>query len=212
VSFCTGSFTLAAAGVLDGRQATTHWRWAELFATRHPAVRLRPDVLFVDDNDILTAAGSAAALDLCLHLIRRDHGAETANAVSRRLVFAAHRDGGQRQFVERPVPDIPDTSLAPVLAWALDRLDQPLSIAELAAHAADDPDDQIITVKCEPDHARAQERGYASITPGRYLDKRHWISLGPGPGITERLITDAVEDSYGLVAERLPRRDRPGTR
>jgi predicted DNA-binding protein (MmcQ/YjbR family) len=76
----------------------------------------------------------------------------------------------------------------------------------------DDPDEQIITVKCEPEHARAQVRGHASITPGRYLDKRHWISLGPGPGITERLITDAVEDSYGLVAERLPRRDRPRAR
>ncbi|MFC4505983.1 MULTISPECIES: MmcQ/YjbR family DNA-binding protein [Streptomyces] len=76
----------------------------------------------------------------------------------------------------------------------------------------DDPDDRIITVKCEPEHARAHVRGYASITPGRYLDKRHWISLGPGPGITERLVTDAVEDSYDLVAERLPRRDRPGAR
>ncbi|WP_330285545.1 MmcQ/YjbR family DNA-binding protein [Streptomyces sp. NBC_00576] len=76
----------------------------------------------------------------------------------------------------------------------------------------DDPDDQIITVKCEPEHARAHVRGHASITPGRYLDKRHWISLGPGPGITERLITDAVEDSYDLAVERLPRRDRPGAR
>jgi len=139
VSFCTGAFTLAAAGILDGRQATTHWRWVELFAARHPAVRLRPDVLFVDDGDVLTAAGSAAALDLCLHLVRRDHGAEVANAVSRRLVFAAHRDGGQRQFVERPVPDIPDTSLAPVLAWAQNRLNQPLTIADLAARAAVSP-------------------------------------------------------------------------
>ena len=76
----------------------------------------------------------------------------------------------------------------------------------------DDPDEQIITVKCEPEHARAHVRGYASITPGRYLDKRHWISLGPGPGITERLITDAVENSYDLVTKRLPRRDRPGAR
>ncbi|WP_328826000.1 MmcQ/YjbR family DNA-binding protein [Streptomyces sp. NBC_00252] len=76
----------------------------------------------------------------------------------------------------------------------------------------DDPDEQIITVKCEPEHARAQERGYASITPGRYLDKRHWISLGPGPGITERLVTDAVEDSYDLVTKWLPRRNRPGAR
>ncbi|MEU1570688.1 MmcQ/YjbR family DNA-binding protein [Streptomyces collinus] len=76
----------------------------------------------------------------------------------------------------------------------------------------DDPGEQIITVKCEPEHARAHVRGYASITPGRYLDKRHWISLGPGPGITERLIIDAVEDSYDLAVERLPRRDRPGAR
>ncbi|WP_240809583.1 helix-turn-helix domain-containing protein [Actinomadura sp. WMMA1423] len=136
VSFCTGAFALAAAGVLDGRPATTHWRWADLFRSRFPAVRLEPDVLFVDDGDVLTAAGSAAALDLCLHIVRRDHGAEIANAVGRRLVFAGHRDGGQRQFVERPVPAIPDTSLAPVLAWARERLDRPLTVADLAARAA----------------------------------------------------------------------------
>lgn len=139
VSFCTGAFVLAEAGLLDGRRATTHWRWAESFAARHPRVRLEPDVLFVDDGDVLTAAGSAAALDLGLHLIRRDHGADVVNAVSRRLVFAAHRDGGQRQFIERPVPDILDTSLAPVLAWAQERLDLPLTVADLAARAAVSP-------------------------------------------------------------------------
>jgi len=139
VSFCTGAFTLAAAGVLDGRKATTHWRWADLFRSRFPAVRLEPDVLFVDDGDVLTAAGSAAALDLGLHLVRRDHGAEIANAVARRLVFAVHRDGGQRQFIERPVPAIPDTSLAPVLAWAQERLDHPLAVTDLAARAAISP-------------------------------------------------------------------------
>ncbi|HEX2316666.1 MAG TPA: helix-turn-helix domain-containing protein [Thermomonospora sp.] len=139
VGLCTGAFTLAAAGVLDGRRATTHWRWAELFAARHPLVRLEPDVLFVDDGDVLTSAGSAAALDLCLHLVRRDHGAEIANAVSRRLVFAAHRDGGQRQFVERPVPPVPDASLAPVLAWAQEHLDRPLTVADLASRAAVSP-------------------------------------------------------------------------
>ncbi|MBB5851592.1 helix-turn-helix domain-containing protein [Amycolatopsis umgeniensis] len=136
VSFCTGAFTLGQAGVLDGRRATTHWRWAEQFRTRFPEVVLEPDVLFVDDGDVLTAAGSAAALDLGLHLISRDHGAEIANAVSRRLVFAGHRDGGQRQFVERPVPPVPDTSLAPVLEWARERLDRPLTVADLAARAA----------------------------------------------------------------------------
>ncbi len=136
VSFCTGAFTLAQAGVLDGRRATTHWRWAAEFARRFPAVHLTPDVLFVDDGNVLTAAGSAAALDLGLHLVHRDHGAEVANAVSRRLVFTGHRDGGQRQFVERPVPSVPDTSLAPVLEWARARLDQPLTVPDLAARAA----------------------------------------------------------------------------
>ncbi|CAL9469408.1 HTH-type transcriptional activator RhaS [Streptomyces sp. enrichment culture] len=139
VSFCTGTFALAEAGLLDGRRATTHWMWAESFRALHPGVVLEPDVLFVDEGGILTAAGSSAALDLGLHLWRRDHGAEIANAVSRRLVFAAHRDGGQRQFVERPVPDVPDASLAPVLAWAQERLDRPLTVADLAARAAVSP-------------------------------------------------------------------------
>ncbi|MCE7011970.1 helix-turn-helix domain-containing protein [Kibdelosporangium philippinense] len=136
VSFCTGTFALAAAGVLDGRRATTHWQWADEFVARYPSVHLEPDVLFIDDGNVLTAAGSAAALDLGLHLIHRDHGAEVANAVSRRLVFTGRRDGGQRQFVERPVPEVPDTSLAPVLEWARSQLDQPLTVADLASHAA----------------------------------------------------------------------------
>ncbi|MEV3852715.1 helix-turn-helix domain-containing protein [Streptomyces sp. NPDC050095] len=139
VSFCTGAFALAEAGLLDGRRATTHWRWADEFRALHPKVLLEPDVLFVDEGDVLTAAGSASALDLGLHLVRRDHGAEIANSVSRRLVFAAHRDGGQRQFVERPVPDVPDASLAPVLAWAQEHLDRPLTVAGLAERAAVSP-------------------------------------------------------------------------
>ncbi|MEU0740096.1 helix-turn-helix domain-containing protein [Streptomyces sp. NPDC006134] len=139
VSFCTGTFALAEAGLLDGRRATTHWMWADSFRALHPGVVLEPDVLFVDEGGVLTAAGSAAALDLGLHLWRQDHGAEIANAVSRRLVFAAHRDGGQRQFVERPVPDVPGASLAPVLAWAQERLDRPLTVADLAARAAVSP-------------------------------------------------------------------------
>ncbi|MFH9658305.1 helix-turn-helix domain-containing protein [Streptomyces sp. NPDC017248] len=139
VGFCTGSFALAEAGLLDGRRATTHWMWADAFRELHPGVLLEPDVLFVDEGDILTAAGSAAALDLGLHLWRRDHGAELAGAVSRRLVFAAHRDGGQRQFVERPVPAVPAASLGPLLAWAQERLGEPLSVAALAARAAVSP-------------------------------------------------------------------------
>ncbi|WP_406210407.1 helix-turn-helix domain-containing protein [Kitasatospora sp. NBC_01560] len=139
VGFCSGAFTLAEAGVLDGRRATAHWQWADSFRARFPSVHLESDVLFVDDGDILTAAGSAAALDLGLHIVRRDHGAEVANSVSRRLVFAAHRDGGQRQFVERPMPDLPEDSLASVLVWAQERLDGPLTVSDLAARAAVSP-------------------------------------------------------------------------
>lgn len=135
VGLCTGAFTLAEAGVLDGRRAAVHWQLAEEFAARHPAVRLEPDVLFVDDGDVLTSAGSAAALDLALHVVRRDHGAQVANEVSRHLVFAAFRDGGQRQFVPQPVPAQVDRSLAPLLAWAQERLAEPVSVADLAAQA-----------------------------------------------------------------------------
>jgi len=138
IGLCSGAFTLAEAGVLDGRRATVHWQWADGFRTRFPLVDLQPDVLFVDDGDILTSAGSAAALDLGLHVVRRDHGARIATAVSRRLVFA-HRDGGQRQFIERTMPDVRDESLAPVLEWAGARLAEPLSVADLAARAAVSP-------------------------------------------------------------------------
>lgn len=135
VGLCTGAFTLAEAGVLDGRRAAVHWQLADEFAARYGTVHVEPDVLFVDDGDVLTSAGSAAALDLALHIVRRDHGAEVANQVSRHLVFAAFRDGGQRQFVPRAVPVVPDRSLAPVLAWATERLETPLAVADLAGRA-----------------------------------------------------------------------------
>jgi AraC family transcriptional activator FtrA len=138
VGFCSGAFTIAEAGLLDGRRAACHWMWAAAFRARFPQVRLEPDVLFVDDGEILTASGSASALDLGLHLVRRDYGTEIANAVSRRLVFAA-RDGGQRQFIERPVPAVADESLSPLLGWARERLGQPLPVSGLAAHAAVSP-------------------------------------------------------------------------
>ncbi|MFI5932957.1 GlxA family transcriptional regulator [Actinoplanes sp. NPDC051494] len=135
VGLCTGAFTLAEAGVLDGRRATVHWQLAEEFRRRFPAVRLEPDVLFVDDGDVLTSAGSAAALDLGLHIVRRDHGAHVANHVGRRLVFAAFRDGGQRQFVEQPVPAPAAVSLAPTLDWARQRLHLRLTVDDLAHRA-----------------------------------------------------------------------------
>jgi AraC family transcriptional activator FtrA len=135
VGLCTGAFTLAEAGLLDGRPAAVHWQLADYFRRRHPKVDLRPDVLFVDDGDILTSAGSAAALDLALHIVRLDHGAQIANFVSRRLVFSAFRDGGQQQFVEQPVAAPGQAALSLTLDWARARLDSPLSVADLAHHA-----------------------------------------------------------------------------
>ncbi|MFY1660680.1 transcriptional regulator FtrA [Micromonospora sp. WMMD1274] len=136
VSICSGAFALAGAGLLDGRRATTHWRYADLLARRHPAVRVDPDVLYVDDGDILTSAGSAAGLDLCVHLVRRDHGPTIANAVARRLVVPPHREGGQAQFIESPVPGDPeDDRLAASMSWALANLDTPITVDRLARQA-----------------------------------------------------------------------------
>ncbi|HVD29282.1 MAG TPA: helix-turn-helix domain-containing protein [Mycobacteriales bacterium] len=135
VSICTGAFVLAAAGLLDGRRATTHWVHGATFARLFPTVQLDADVLFVDDGDVLTSAGNAAGIDLLLHLIRRDHGTEVATRVARRSVVAPWRDGGQSQFIERPVPEAGDAGTAATRAWAMERLDSPLTLADLAAHA-----------------------------------------------------------------------------
>ncbi|MET7803348.1 helix-turn-helix domain-containing protein [Micromonospora chersina] len=136
MSICSGAFALAGAGLLDGRRATTHWRYADLLARRHPAVTVDPDVLYLDDGDILTSAGSAAGLDLCVHVVRRDFGAAVANAVARRLVIPPHRDGGQAQFIEAPVSVDPDDDrIAASLAWAVGHLAEPLTVAALARHA-----------------------------------------------------------------------------
>lgn len=137
VGLCLGAFVLAEAGLLDGRPATTHWHWAAAFAARFPLVRLDADVLYVDDGDVLTSAGTAAGLDCCLHLLRGLCGAEVANRVARRLVVAPHRQGGQAQFVEQPVArTLGDQRLADVLAWAAGHLDANLGVDSLAARAA----------------------------------------------------------------------------
>ena len=115
LTICTGAFALAGAGLLDGRRATTHWRYVERLAREYPAVSVEPDVLYVDEGDILTSAGSAAGLDMLLHVIRKDWGAATCNAVARTMLVPPHRDGGQAQFIERPVPPRPDERLARVL-------------------------------------------------------------------------------------------------
>jgi AraC family transcriptional activator FtrA len=138
-SICTGAFVLAAAGLLDGRRATTHWGYADRLARAFPLVDVDPDVLYVDEGDVLTSAGVAAGVDLCLHLVRRDHGAEAANAIARRMVVAAHRDGGQAQFVERPLPSVSGGGLGATRAWMEERLAEPLTVAEMARHAGYSP-------------------------------------------------------------------------
>jgi AraC family transcriptional activator FtrA len=136
VSICSGAFALAAAGLLDGREATTHWRYADLLRRRYPRIRVTPDVLYVDGDDILTGAGSAAGLDLCLHLIRKDHGARIANEVARRLVVPPHREGGQAQFVTAAVPEpATDDPVARSMDWALAHLSEPITVAALARRA-----------------------------------------------------------------------------
>ncbi|MEU2180709.1 helix-turn-helix domain-containing protein [Streptomyces thermolilacinus] len=134
-SLCTGAFVLAAAGLLDGARATTHWAHTGTLAARYPRVEVDPDVLYVDNGSVLTSAGKAAALDLCLHLVRLDHGSSVANAAARRLVVPPHREGGQAQFVAAPVPDRADHPLAALLPWALERLDRPLTVSDLARQA-----------------------------------------------------------------------------
>ncbi|SDI52330.1 GlxA family transcriptional regulator [Nonomuraea jiangxiensis] len=134
-SLCTGAFVLAQAGLLDGRRATTHWGLAGDLATGFPAVDVQPDLLFVEDGGIYTSAGAAAAIDLCLHLVRLDYGAAVANAAARLAVVPPLRPGGQAQFIETPLPPERGTSLAATRAWALAHLDRPLTLADLAAHA-----------------------------------------------------------------------------
>jgi AraC family transcriptional activator FtrA len=134
-SLCTGAFVLAAAGLLDGKRATTHWAHTEVLAARHPRVEVDPDVLYVDNGSVLTSAGKAAAMDLCLHLVRLDHGSSVANAAARRLVVPPHRAGGQAQFVATPVPARDDHPLGALFPWVVERLDQPLTVEDLARQA-----------------------------------------------------------------------------
>ncbi|GAA2065351.1 helix-turn-helix domain-containing protein [Catenulispora yoronensis] len=135
VSICSGAFVLAAAGLLDGRRATTHWTKADQLARRHPAVTVEEDVLYVDEGDVLTSAGVAAGLDLCLHIIRSDHGAAAANLRARGLVTAPHRTGGQAQYIDRAVPGTAGGSLAELRCWLLEHLDEPQSLDQMARRA-----------------------------------------------------------------------------
>jgi len=136
ISLCTGAFTLAHAGLLDGRRATTHWFHEDEFSRKFPHIEAVPGVLYVEDGNIATSAGTAAGIDLCLNLVRRAHGPAAANGIARRMVVPPQRDGGQAQYVETPVRARPAETLAPVLDWAAARLHEDLSVSRLAAHAA----------------------------------------------------------------------------
>jgi AraC family transcriptional activator FtrA len=185
VSFCTGAFALAATGLLDGLEVTTHWETTSAFRERFPAVRLNPSVLYVDAGDVLTSAGSASAIDLALHIIRRDHGAEAANWVARDMVVPPHRDGGQAQYIEAPAPPPPaeGDGLSVTLDWAIERLDQPLSVADLAAHAA-----------MSPRHFTRRFRSQVGTSPHRWL-------LHQRLDLARRLL-ETTEEPIELVATR----------
>ena len=162
VSICSGAFVLAATGLLDGRRAATHWRYAPLLAHRYPRVEVAPDVLYVDGDDVLTSAGTAAGIDLCLHLVRKDHGADVANRVARRMVVAAHRDGGQAQFVDLPVAAPPgDDPVARAMEWALGRLEERVSVEDLARRA-----------HLSPRQFSRRFRAATGVSPGAWLLRR----------------------------------------
>jgi AraC family transcriptional regulator, transcriptional activator FtrA len=140
VSLCTGAFAVAAAGLLDGRRATTHWTECQELARRYPLVTVDPGVLFVDEGDILTSAGSAAGIDLCLHVVRRDYGTEIATQLARQLVVPPQRDGGQAQYIEAPMPELDSSSLfADTVCWLQEHLNEPVTVEDLAARSAMSP-------------------------------------------------------------------------
>ncbi|MET8567865.1 helix-turn-helix domain-containing protein [Streptomyces sp. NPDC004783] len=161
VAICTGGYVLAAAGRLDGRPATTHWASAAHFQRLFPRVRVDADVLFVDDGDVLTSAGVAAGIDLCVHIVRRDHGTAVANDVARRTVVPPHRDGGQAQYIERPVPDPQQSSTTAARAWALARLHEPIRLRDMAAQEA-------MSVRTFTRRFREE----AGVSPGQWLTQQ----------------------------------------
>jgi transcriptional regulator GlxA family with amidase domain len=186
MSICTGAFVLGAAGILDGRPATTHWAYADQFRELYPKVSLDEDVLFVDDGDVLTSAGLGAGVDLCLHLVRRDHGTEVANRAARYCVVPPWREGGQSQYIDRHVPEPGSDGTAPTRAWALRRLDTPLDLAALAGHAR-------MSVRTFSRRFRAE----TGMSPGSWLVRqrvehaRHLLE-------TTDLPVDAVAERAGL--------------
>jgi AraC family transcriptional activator FtrA len=192
MSICSGVFVLAAAGLLDGKRATTHWRYVDKLRARYPQIEVEPDVLYVDEGSVLTSAGSAAGIDLCLHVVRRDYGAEIANQVARRLVVPPHREGGQSQYVQAPVRDDAPEGLAPVMDWAIRRLNTPIAIADLAKRA------------------KMSERTFArrfvdetGTTPHRWLTHQRLIAAQRRLETTRDSIDDVARDAGFETVETL---------
>jgi transcriptional regulator GlxA family with amidase domain len=185
LSVCSGAFVLAAAGLLDGRRATTHWMHAEALADRYPEIDVDPDVLYVDEGDVLTSAGTAAGIDLCLHVVRLDFGAEIANAVARRMVVPPHREGGQAQFVEAPMTSgEPGTDrFAATLEYMLEHLDEPLSVEAMADRAA-----------MSPRTFARRFRATTGTTPGQWLVRQRLL-------LAQRLL-ETTDDPVELIAVR----------
>ncbi|WP_258564090.1 GlxA family transcriptional regulator [Streptomyces himalayensis] len=161
LSICTGGYVLAAAGYLDGRPATTHWAHAEHFQQLFPSIKVDADVLFIDDEDVLTSAGVAAGIDLCLHVVRRDHGTAVANDVARRIVVPPHRDGGQAQYIQRPIPEPQQANTAAARAWALERLHEPIQLRDMAAQES-------MSVRTFTRRFREE----AGVSPGQWLTQQ----------------------------------------
>lgn len=184
MSFCTGAFVLAAAGLLDGRRATTHWAWAEELALEYPAIHVNPRVLYIDEGDVLTSAGTAAGIDLCLHVIRGDYGAEVANAVARRMVVPPHRDGGQAQYVDAPVPITEDDDpIGRTLGWMLEHLDESMAVDQLAARS-----------HMSPRTFARRFRAVTGTTPHQWL-------LGQRVLLAQRLL-ETTDEPIELIASR----------
>lgn len=186
LSVCTGAFLLAEAGLLDGRRATTHWMHADEMASTFPAVDVDPRVLYVDEGDVLTSAGTASGIDLCLHIVRSDYGAEVANTLARRMVVPPHRDGGQAQFVDTPVSisECPaEDPLARVLAWMVEHLDEPLSVESLAQQSL-----------MSPRNFARRFRAVTGTTPHQWL-------LGQRVMLAQRLL-ETTDESVELIASR----------
>lgn len=186
MSYCSGSFALAEAGILDGRPATTHWLYADAFRRRFPRVQVVEDVLYVDDGDVLTSAGSAAGIDLSLHWLRRERGAEVADLVARRMVVPPHRAGGQAQYVAVPAPEVSGTGFGELLAWLLEHLDEDLTVDTMARR-----------VTMSPRSFARHFRQATGTTPHQWLTARR-VEQARRLLETTDLPIDRVADAAGL--------------